>query len=65
MYQVSTVTIHLIAPKNYSVSTPITDIIDYEQDLFIYITTEYYTFKEFYSIIINISASKKFTIGYG
>ena len=40
------------------------DIIDYKQDLFIYITTERYTLKEFYSIIINIGTSKKSTIGY-
>ena len=40
------------------------DIIDCEQDLFIYITTEYYTPKEFYGVIINISTSKKSTIGY-
>ena len=41
------------------------DIIDQEQDLFTYITTERYTPKEFYSVIINIGASKKSTIGYG
>ena len=41
------------------------DITDREQDLFAYIITEYYTFKEFYSVIINIGASKKSTIGYG
>jgi len=40
------------------------DIIDYKQDLFAYITIERYTPKEFYSIIINIGASKKFTVGY-
>ena len=40
------------------------DITDYKQDLFIYITIEYYTPKEFYSIIININIFKKFTIGY-
>ena len=40
------------------------DIIGYKQDSFIYIVIERYTFKEFYSVIINISASKKFTIGY-
>ena len=50
--------------KNYSASTPITDIIDHEQDPFAYITTEYYTLKEFYSVIINIGAFKKSTIGY-
>ena len=43
---------------------PIIDIIDYKQNLFIYIITERYTPKEFYSVIINISASKKFTVGY-
>ena len=41
------------------------DITDCEQDLFIYIITEYYTPKEFYGVIINTSASKKFTAGYG
>ena len=39
--------------------------MDRKQDLFIYITTECYTFKEFYSILINIGASKESTIGYG
>jgi len=57
--------IHLVAPKNHSVSTPITDVTDYEQDLFAYITTERYTPKEFYGVIINIGASKKSTVGYG
>jgi len=40
------------------------DVIDYKQDLFTYITTERYTPKEFYGVIINTSASKKSTIGY-
>ena len=40
------------------------DVTDYKQDLFAYITTERYTPKEFYSVIINIGASKKSTIGY-
>ena len=40
------------------------DIIDCKQDLFIYITTECYTLKEFYSVIIDIGASKKSTAGY-
>ena len=40
------------------------DIIDRKQDLFAYITIERYTPKEFYSIIINIGALKKSTIGY-
>ena len=40
------------------------DITDYKQDLFIYIITEYYTPKEFYGVIINISTSKKSIIGY-
>ena len=59
--------IHLITLKNLSISTlirPVTDFTDWEQDLFIYITTKYYMSKEFYSIIINISASKKSIIGY-
>ena len=41
------------------------DITDHKQDLFIYITTERYTPKEFYSVIIDINTSKKSTIGYG
>ena len=40
------------------------DVTDYEQDPFAYITTEHYTPKEFYSVIINIGASKKSTVGY-
>ena len=40
------------------------DVTDYKQDLFVYITTEHYTLKEFYSIIINTGASKKSTTGY-
>ena len=56
--------IHLIAPKNYSTSTPVMDITDYKQDLFAYITTECYTPKEFYSIIIDTGALKKSTTGY-
>ena len=40
------------------------DVIDYKQDLFAYITTERYTSKEFYSVIIDIGAFKKSTIGY-
>ena len=59
--------IHLIAPENYSVSIParpVMDVTDYEQDLFTYITTERYTPKEFYGVIIDTGASKKSTIGY-
>ena len=59
--------IHLIVPKNQSISTPaipVTDITDHEQDPFTYITTERYTPKEFYSVIINTGASKKSTAGY-
>jgi len=41
------------------------DVIDYKQDPFVYITTERYTPKEFYGVIIDIGASKKSTIGYG
>ena len=40
------------------------DVTDHKQDLFAYITIKRYTPKEFYSIIINISASKKSTVGY-
>ena len=39
--------------------------MDCEQDLFIYITTEYYTLKKFYNVIINTGISKKLIIGYG
>ena len=53
--------IHLITPKNHFISTP---IIDHKQDPFIYITTECYTPKEFYGVMIDTSASKKSTIGY-
>ena len=56
--------IHLIAPENHSTSIFITDVTDYKQDLFAYITTERYTLKKFYGIIININAFKKSTIGY-
>jgi len=56
--------IHLVAPKNHSASTPIMDVIDYKQDPFAYITTERYTPKEFYGVMINIGASKKSTVGY-
>jgi hypothetical protein len=38
--------------------------MDREQDLFVYITTEYYTPKEFYGVIINTGAFKKSTAGY-
>ena len=41
------------------------DVIDYKQYLFVYITIEHYTPKEFYGVIINISTFKKSTIGYG
>jgi len=41
------------------------DVIDREQDPFAYITTERYTPKEFYGVIIDIGASKKSTVGYG
>ena len=40
------------------------DVTDREQDLFVYITIERYTPKEFYSVIIDIGAFKKSTIGY-
>ena len=40
------------------------DVTDYKQDLFAYITTEYYTPKKFYGVIIDIGTSKKSTIGY-
>ncbi len=59
--------IHLIAPKNQPVNTPVRlviDVTDHKQDPFIYITTECYTPKEFYSIIINIGTFKKSTAGY-
>ena len=59
--------IHLIAPNNQPISTPVkpvTDITDREQDPFAYITTKCYTPKEFYSVIIDISTFKKSTAGY-
>jgi hypothetical protein len=56
--------IHLIAPKNHFINTSVTDVMDCKQDLFVYITTERYTPKEFYSVIINTDTSKKFTVGY-
>jgi hypothetical protein len=59
--------IHLIAPKNWPISTPvrpIMDIMDRKQDLFAYITTEHYTPKEFYGVIIDTDTSKKSTAGY-
>ena len=57
--------IHLIAPENHSINTSITDITDHKQDLFAYITTECYTPKKFYSVIIDTGAFKKSTIDYG
>ena len=60
--------IHLIAPENWPASIPVgpvMDVTDREQDLFAYVTIERYTPKEFYSVIIDIGASKKSTIGYG
>ena len=59
--------IHSITPENWPVSTPvrpIMDVTDRKQDPFAYITTERYTPKEFYSVIIDIGASKKSTTGY-
>src|ERR1700722_15868773 len=56
--------LHLVTPKNHSISTPIIDVTNYKQDLFAYITIKRYTPKEFYGVIINISAFKKSTAGY-
>ena len=56
--------IHSIAPKNHSTSTFIIDITNYKQNPFAYITTEHYTPKEFYNVIINTNAFKKSTAGY-
>jgi hypothetical protein len=56
--------IYLIIPKNQPISIPVGPIIDCKQNIFTYIIIEHYTPKEFYSIIINIGASKKSTIGY-
>jgi hypothetical protein len=59
--------LHLITLENPLVSTfirLITDFINQEQDPFTYITIKRYMSKEFYSVIINISASKKSTTGY-
>ena len=58
--------VHLIAPKNQPVSIPVgpvTNIINYKQDLFAYITIERYTPKKFYGVIIDIGAFKS-TVGY-
>ena len=40
------------------------DVIDHEQDPFVYIIIECYTPKEFYSVIIDTGVSKKSTISY-
>jgi hypothetical protein len=59
--------IHLIALKNPFISIlikPIINITNYKQNPFIYIIIKRYTSKEFYSIIINISAFKKSIISY-
>jgi hypothetical protein len=57
----------LITPEKSSASSPVRpviDVINRNQDLFAYITIEHYTSKEFYSVIINIGASKMSTTGY-
>jgi hypothetical protein len=51
-------------PKNHSASTFVINVTDYKQDLFAYITTEHYTPKEFYGVIIDTGTSKKSTVGY-
>ena len=59
--------IYLIISKNQSINTPVKLIINFincNQDLFIYITTEHYTPKKFYSVIINIGTFKKSTARY-
>jgi hypothetical protein len=59
--------IHLIIPENLFISIlvrPIINFTNWEQNPFAYITTKRYMFKEFYSVIINTNAFKKFTIGY-
>ena len=56
--------IHLIVPKDQYASTPVIDVTDHKQDPFAYIITEYYTPKEFYSVIIDTGTSKKSTVGY-
>ena len=56
--------IYSIAPENHSISTSVIDVTDHKQDPFVYITTEHYTPKEFYGVIINTGASKKSTVGY-
>ena len=40
------------------------DVTDRKQDPFAYVTTERYTPKKFYGVIINTGAFKKSTIGY-
>jgi hypothetical protein len=59
--------IYLITPAKPPISTPVKpaiDVINYEQDLFIYITTECYNSKQFYGVIIDIGVSKMSIIGY-
>jgi hypothetical protein len=59
--------IHLITLKNPSVNTPvklITNVINCKQDPFTYIAIKRYTFKKFYNVIIDISASKKSITSY-
>jgi hypothetical protein len=59
---------HSIAPENSSASSPVgpvTDVTNREQDPFAYITTERYTSKEFYGVMIDTGASKMSTAGYG
>jgi hypothetical protein len=55
---------HLITPVKPPTSTFIKPVINYEQDLFIYIIIERYNSKQFYSVIINIGISKMSTIDY-
>jgi len=59
--------IYLITLGNPFINTfikLITDVINCEQDSFIYIIIEYYISKEFYSAIIDINAFKKSTVSY-
>ncbi len=51
---------HLITPVKAPVKSPLL-----ERDPFAYITTDWYTNKEFYGIMIDIGALRQSTAGYG
>ena len=55
---------HLITPAKAPAKAPTKSPLS-EQDPFTYITTDQYTNKEFYRIMINIGALRRLTVGYG